>query len=562
MKIEKFAAACILVLLALTAAAGAETQPPSAVEKQSAARAIPQVLRMLLETFSGRNELDFAAETRRRLSFGEDEVIAIDDVTRLYAEEEKRKHESLANKLADAYDANGDSVISEDEAKKTLAKLKDQFYQLDAEGGAEYYRSTFTLLMSYDKNGDKVISSQEMLDIPLPPELPEASAGPRSAFYLAAVLALDPDRDGRLTAAEVDSLAHDAFRAADMDRDGTLSPAEKSFLQHLAAGELPLGSPCRMPAPDPDARIVYIGTQSGHGLSEYTVAGPYVDTGVARVEIAPVAGKIHVIVSGMKPLIWAFGGETSLISGVSVFGDVLPGKNKVLAGTTGIDSGKVHFAGTFHCLKGNHSSPQDDDDGALEASLVKIFGRAPEIAAGDQELRRARVTRLSVSFTPWPDCSAMKVFDPPIPAGFDPDVWFQAAISSDDRTFQPFGEEKIVSPMPVEMYAVLPGWVGIAQLVHDGTIVREKTRKWQVSMCNRVNKVGPMMARPIQSGGIYKIVKNIPYFPAMETSGPHYVLAKGINLPKGNPTSCVTRDVSNKVLRNGEDCRGRDTFRR
>lgn len=555
-KIKLPLACALFLLLAMPHATLARAQDG----KHGSPGIIPQALRMLLERANRGSEDNFAAAALKRLSFPPERVLTANGVKDLYAAEERKKLHRHVEELLRTYDLDQNHSISSAEVIQALAAWREKL--AGEEGVEEYSRAVFRHLMSYDKDKDKAISAAEMLEIPFETDLSRfVSAGTESAAYFEELLKLDPNGDGKLTAQELESLARGAFRAADADGDGHLSSAETNFLQAQKEYELPFDSPCRMPAPEPDARIVFIATQSAYGLSRHTVAGPHADTGVAQIEIMPDAGKIHVVVSADKPLIWVFKGDTSLVSGLSVFGDVAPRQDKVQAGVTGIPARKISFASSIHCLKGNFGAFGIDNSG-LPNPLVKILGHEEEIAGHNARLRRARIARSSISFEAAPDCTVMKIFDPPIPEGFDPDTWFNAATVGHDRRLYDLSGMEIVSPLPVEKYLVLPGWAGIAKLVHDGVIVREGTHEWQASLCNRANTLGPMMARPIQAGGIYKIVKDIPYFPAMETPSPHYVLARGIKLPGGYPNSCVTEEGTGKVLRNREDCKSRKTHGR
>ncbi len=109
-------------------------------------------------------------------------------------------------------DRDTDGSVSEQEVKAFVSN----------EAPASQDAGTF---MRYDLNKDGRIDYQEMRTVSDTDDHDHSSMP-----SLKALLALDPDKDGKLTAEELEGLANDAFAMVDQDKDGMLSDNERAAL--------------------------------------------------------------------------------------------------------------------------------------------------------------------------------------------------------------------------------------------------------------------------------------------------------------------------------------------
>jgi len=564
--LNKRLSALVLCVLAFANSPAIAADASGAPEKYAGVAAIPEQLRQTLISGVGRGGSHYVAFARQTISAiaGDHAAITEEDIRRLDAQHKEERRQRQVEKFMQGYDRDGDGRATEQEIK---AVLQPPGGAEEGKNAADYYKNLLIRVLALDKDKDGVISLAEAREIPLPKERPrDMPRGIHSAYYYAALLALDPNADERLTADEMAELVRRAFDTADADGDGNLSDQENDALVRLQKQAEDSRSPCAVSPPSPDARIVYLGTYGAAGLSQFTVAGQLAMTGVVPVGIEPDAGKIHVIVASMEPTIWAFSGATAQVSGVMVFGpqrlryvqtkaDV--DDERIAAGVTGIAPAQVDFRDSINCLPGDFSGTEYRGEKAVRDGLLALFGREPDIMAGHNDMRQARISRRSIFFVPDPDYSELDTFDPPVPAGFDASLWTEAVLNNSDRTLHDLSQAQIVSEVTPEMYKVLPGWPGLARLVQEGAIIREGATKSRTRVLNRANRLGPMMAHEIDGGGTFKIVREIPYLPANVLNGPAYILGKGITLPKADGNTCITSETTGEVLVGGFGCKPR-----
>lgn len=116
------------------------------------------------------------------------------------------------------YDKNFDEKVTEQEIRDTLVLERHFSVTVDPAKAKEVVESAVVKLMTkYDANHDGVIMAKETA---IPPVLHH------SAWDMRSVLELDPNGDGKLTAAELEDMAHKAFLTVDRDGDGTLNKDE------------------------------------------------------------------------------------------------------------------------------------------------------------------------------------------------------------------------------------------------------------------------------------------------------------------------------------------------
>lgn len=144
-------------------------------------------------------------------------------------------------------DTNGDGLDQRDAAReetiartRARAQLAEQLLSMDYNGdlkveraeildfldGDAQRRAADALFQRFDTNRDGAATIAEALATAAQSRRSEGSG-----MNVAALLALDPNGDGRLTARELEALAIAVFDYFDTDRDSTLSAAEASAIR-------------------------------------------------------------------------------------------------------------------------------------------------------------------------------------------------------------------------------------------------------------------------------------------------------------------------------------------
>ena len=118
------------------------------------------------------------------------------------------------------YDLNNDGKIERAEVETVVASRTGDTAALNA--------SQVNETMKADSNGDGVVEFREARNY----NSPLIRGGPRWAEQGRQLLVLDPNKDGRLTVQELETLARSAFAAVDLDGNGIVSLDESmSFEQ-------------------------------------------------------------------------------------------------------------------------------------------------------------------------------------------------------------------------------------------------------------------------------------------------------------------------------------------
>lgn len=125
------------------------------------------------------------------------------------------------------YDLDYDGTITQQEVGTVM--MEDRRRQKQSEEGCA--DDAARLIARYDTDKDGAISLKEMAT-PDPASDGNGSRNKQSR-RMKALLALDPDANGRLTLAELEALGRKAFATADADGDGALSRAEMQAVRDV-----------------------------------------------------------------------------------------------------------------------------------------------------------------------------------------------------------------------------------------------------------------------------------------------------------------------------------------
>jgi hypothetical protein len=402
--------------------------------------------------------------------------------------------EQRAERVADVLksDLDGNWIVTSDEAMlaaRIRAGAERHTAQYDAFVVGAYFDT-----MRFDIDGDSRATLTEITERAA--SLPYSDIKTRTLSYL---IGMDPNHDGRLTQEELDKEIQRTFQLLDKDRDGSISKEELLLVRALALkAEIDIQlEPCELPSAIPDSAPVWLAIRDGGAPSNVTVAGQNNITTVSDVQIEPGAGKIQLILSSSRPMIWRFSGAVErLAQVVAIPANIFESVDAKAAnvGVVGLAGSIVQVlppgsCGVLHAMSGfmpdfpdaapksNEISP--DLTKAMLNSLAEKLGKEPNL-----------LLRRSDGHIQVPSGTVNAIVGAHSIAEIDPD--------------------SVVPKASAASYVVLPGQAGLNQLISEG----------------KLEKVGEK----------YRILRPIQYFPAFEDREPIYLLPRDVTLPTGMPT--------------------------
>jgi hypothetical protein len=351
------------------------------------------------------------------------------------------------------------------------------------------------------------------------------------------LLALDPNKDGKLTIAELETLALESFAKVDKDGDGITSK-EESTAAALAAtmgarpnsGRWSIDGGCAFPKIEDRQKLYVVTAYEGGTLSNTTVAGQDKETETSTIEIAEGSDPIYLAVSSYTPMIWRITGHTERVAGF--FGAARQG-----VGVVGLPKDKVTLVGDRECImRFENVSPEME-----QRLLSQLFNQLPD---GISSFYTSGNLRLPDDFKQRNNRSAAAVMARR-PVTFTLDGLPQKTIGKEIeptmqslRRFSPGGvadidPAQVVASGMVERYQVLPQQAGLVQLLQDGSL-------------KAANPHRPSQPR-------YLVLKEFPRFPA-GLAGAHSVsfdFPSNMKLPKGSPghSSVIVQSASESANR-------------
>lgn len=377
-------------------------------------------------------------------------------------------------------------------------------------GGPERAANVARLTMErYDTDRDGVATLQEALasDVTRPRR--------RDAIgeYL---LELDPNGDDRLTADELRGIATSAFDAFDLDRNGVISHEESVAIrtERRLAEEIRRRreAGCAFQLPSADALFVAYAPYGGQAISSAYIGDESIETTIIDVQIEPGRRPIYLLLTTHKSVIWRFSGAIDRVERVvvaSYASKYRHGSGETAqtsaSGVIGLPAANVRIANR-DCIP-DFDEKDEIAAGVPQEALRALLGRAPDVIGKENPIR-------DVVF-PSIDSSRFDHSEPPpVPEGFDPVVWQEAA------RFYPGGLERIdpasvIAAEPVVPYEVYPNQVGLAQLVGSGHLSYSGEGHGQ---------------------GKFIVLRTFPHFLA-SMGGAHsaiFVLPEGIEQPRGS----------------------------
>ena len=432
-----------------------------------------------------------------------------DRLTREMVDQLARRNETLMKSMIVSQfallDLNQDGIVTRDEAEQSRTKpdgrVSPQFIQA---------------LFAADPDGDGNISISEAyknvktINIPAVPD-----------DRLAAYLALG---DGNsVTASQVMAQALAVFRSVDADGNTILSRDEvMRVASRIPAAVRPSivsglqGDPsCNLPRPSMDAETVLLGTYEGDAMADVHVGNPYDETTTSTINIQPGKKPLYIVVTSYEAQIWTVSGA---VERVEKFVVAAP-RSGARSGVVGVARDRVSFVGkdARGCMNYFYKSGTGETAQARKL-FVSMVGKDADHVAGIYSL--SKVSLPDMTF----ENLASTALSRQVPGDFDAESW-KNALRFTPRGLVRFDPANVVASEPAKRYDVLPQEFGLSQLVHSGHLERR--------------------------GGLFRIVKPIPQFPA-GLAGAHSVqfsLAKGVPLPGGNAGhSCVTSEDAGEII--------------
>ncbi|GAB2179419.1 EF-hand domain-containing protein [Dongia sp. agr-C8] len=419
------------------------------------------------------------------------------------------------------YDLDGNGQVTELEARRSLEFQQGRQMQqgIDLEQRRTMMERQLGQILAFDLDRDGSISMSEML------AAEDKGNQSREALYdsLRRLLLADPNGDGRVTPAELETIVRAAFAQLDGNGNGVIDMPEytayRAELQEITAMTKATG--CKLPKAGPDEEVTLVGMYDGNYQPTVTVTGQDNVTSLARVIIEPGNAPLYVVLSSYVGMIWKFEGETARLKHVAVLGGLVSGAGNnsggwAGSGVLGVAKDRVSFVPAEACGRYYETSTAEG----------KAMVRAVSQAAGAGKVNPIYVYAAKGIMVP-----SGKVFE----KDKDKDI----VITGSDAYMMSEGEtpkrlegglsstaqedwlakaggvvtldpKELVAEGKVEAYEVLPGQDGLRQLILQGILER--------------------------TGKGYRVIKPLRRWPAGLT-GSHavtFILPKGIPMPQGS----------------------------
>lgn len=432
--------------------------------------------------------------------------------------------QSRANALQRVYrqDLNNDGRVTRAEVERVM---QNNDYNNRMFENPQYQKARdrqVDEMMKADTNGDGAIDFNEAR---------ESKNKYEGTNYVAdrarELLALDPNKDGRMTATELETLARNAFAIVDIDGNSVISYAEhepfNKVAQPVRSAQANAGT-CEIPKPATGQYLLVVGSYEGEAISTASVVGQDEVTTVSQVEIEPGTEPLYLLLASSQPRIWQLTGATNRVARV-----VLAARKGI--GVTGIAREKVTFAPENNCLM--LSSKVDDITRAVvNGAITRSIGRGPDAIIGEYAIHIIKAPSGLITKAPRRT---------PAPSGLTTD---QEMVWNESIRFNPAGvtdidPAKVVASSRVERYQVLPQQSGLLQLMKEGVLQRISVRSYMGNMSFKIVK--PMKRYPAGLAGAHSVT---------------FLLAKGLPTPAGDPGhSCVISEETGQPIAGSLTCR-------
>jgi hypothetical protein len=381
---------------------------------------------------------------------------------------ERAEFQASAIRQVLVYDLNQDLIVS-------LGELSQYFNSPNN----RHLRTRIYDIMKADRNGDDKLEGAELYAASNDRDIDAYKAHSRLRIFQA-MLAADPDRDGKLTFAEGEQLIGQLTQRSQAvySKPATKKPDDREA-EKCPSLQIPEGS-----------QFVVFGAHHSTAMSTISVDETNRGTDVATVFIENGDQPITLLLASTKTMVWQFRGNIDRLSKVIISGTkhFAPG-SKVRAGAVGIPEQKVQFIDGWKCF-GNFNSHNSTEGATVKTKISNAANRAPDVFLGDYEidiislpsgtsaesgLDHDEWSRLVAASTP-----NFRKFGPggslvPLTFGNNADEpnWInQDLLASHYTGIVDLKAEEVVSENNQGRYAPFPGAMGLLQLAAEGKIER------------------------------------------------------------------------------------------
>lgn len=430
-----------------------------------------------------------------------------DDVDRARAEHERR----LAER----------SLRAPEERARRETRLRQQVANLDLDANGRLSKEEWLTALTrdgvdreaaaavfarQDQDSDGQLSLDELSGpVSEAPAARPFALPPAKTSALERLFDIDPDRDGRLTAAELTAVVRRQIARIDIDGDGEISEPEYTEAQSLihAARAWARTPKCPAVPAAPDAEIIAFHSSGGAALSSIEIGQSGNATEVVNVFIDPRDEPLYLVLSSFEPVIWRFSGHTDRIQHVLITAKINNPDGQVAAGATGLDGDKLSFVRHDCVMPRRSSAPTHPiylhdfrETIAAATGLLAKPASAPG-SAGALKIYPGKIEIVPGSL-------------PPAPPGFDAKVWAEG-LGYWPNGISAIEQAEVITPTTRRVYDLLPSHMGMAQLVAQG------------------------IARETGNFHEYLIEKPIARFPPAlyGAASASFVLAEGVPMPDG-----------------------------
>jgi multidrug efflux pump subunit AcrA (membrane-fusion protein) len=449
-------------------------------------------------------------------------------------------------------DLDADGVVTEDEIRRTEEYRQRAAVLPPGNSAAQMIESHVRWLMAADTDHDGQITFDEAHAF----AAARASSIKPNSWPVQQFLALAPPGKTVVTFGDVQAAAEAVFHAREEEqankgtevarqRAEAQRQADEARAQREAAAaqqraearrkaeelraqkEAEERAACAMPKASDAAKVVIVSSYGPEALSSVTIGSQDVAVRTGTIVVEPGKEPIYLVVLSFDPVIWRFRGAVGRIeklvltrSQADRIGE-LP-QDKPLVGAMNIAADRITFLPPGKCLS-NFIEVPSGDAAVATAAVNRETGKDAATVVAQYSFSDVAVPSGQMNALRGPDARKVIVIQQSAGSlavqGSSRNIVIQAGAVSpitNLKRFSPGGvvtidPARVVAPLPVEKYEVLPEEAGLVQLVREGKIVQNRS-------------------------GEYLIKKKIR-FPA-DLYGAHlvkFLLLRGVPQPDGDP---------------------------
>ena len=213
-----------------------------------------------------------------------------------------------------------------------------------------------------------------------------------------AIIDLDPNHDGQLTATELTMLGKRAFATVDKDGDGVMSPKEFEITESARwkasqeAGRRATdqyGPTCRMPTVRPGAKIIYVAVYTSKRSGPFVINDQPMDAQIIDVHISSGREPLYLVLGSYERMIWKFSGATDRVATAVLSSLQRTGLNKSAAAAMALPTDRI-FVLRGKCRDYLYNG--ESRDGVEPGSLIRrSLGRKPDRIITNYELNTVAI---------------------------------------------------------------------------------------------------------------------------------------------------------------------------